>query len=308
MVRPTHPSRASRGKQADETVVSLAEHFLTGQISSALLAEGTDQEVADALIAVRGIGRWTVDMFLIFSLRRADVLPVGDLGVQKGLLRWALAAHGGLPAVKAREGKAAEARKLKYKKKSGGSSATVVVESQEVDTKVRTPSPPPVTGVPPTPMTPGPAPTKRAALHTGAPPTPQTPGSGGDQGKTADEVLEADGLPGHLPEEEDLVAPPAEGPWDPHMAAPLPEGLSVATMKSRLAGNKTKCVHWRSDGKGGRVVEVRGQERGGVTEQGEQGTADEQARGIPHPGGDGSAHGQLEAVSVFRCVLHVACG
>jgi DNA-3-methyladenine glycosylase II len=38
-------------------------------------------------------GQWTVDMFLIFTLRRPDILPVGDLGVQKGLLKWILAAY-----------------------------------------------------------------------------------------------------------------------------------------------------------------------------------------------------------------------
>jgi DNA-3-methyladenine glycosylase II len=48
-----------------------------------------DAEVADRLASVRGIGRWTAEMFLIFQLRRLDVWPVGDLGVRRGYgLAW----------------------------------------------------------------------------------------------------------------------------------------------------------------------------------------------------------------------------
>jgi DNA-3-methyladenine glycosylase II len=47
----------------------------------------TDEEVIEQLTEVRGIGRWTAEMFLIFSLGRQDVLPVGDLGLKKGIQR-----------------------------------------------------------------------------------------------------------------------------------------------------------------------------------------------------------------------------
>lgn len=50
-------------------------------------AQLSDQELVDRLISVRGIGAWTVEMFLIFRLGRPDVLPIHDYGVQKG---WAL--------------------------------------------------------------------------------------------------------------------------------------------------------------------------------------------------------------------------
>ncbi|KAK7472543.1 hypothetical protein VKT23_000658 [Stygiomarasmius scandens] len=76
-----------------EYVQDLAQRFADGRLSTEKLLEANDEELAEMLIAVRGIGRWTVDMFAIFSLRRPDILPVGDLGVQRGLLRWALAAH-----------------------------------------------------------------------------------------------------------------------------------------------------------------------------------------------------------------------
>ena len=47
----------------------------------------TDEEVIEHLIPVRGIGRWTAEMFLIFSLGRLDVLPIGDLGLRVGVQR-----------------------------------------------------------------------------------------------------------------------------------------------------------------------------------------------------------------------------
>jgi DNA-3-methyladenine glycosylase II len=46
-----------------------------------------DEEVIDMLVAVKGIGVWTAQMFLIFSLGRLNVLPVGDLGVRRAIER-----------------------------------------------------------------------------------------------------------------------------------------------------------------------------------------------------------------------------
>ena len=61
----------------------LAEHVEDGELDLEHLAELPDEEVAAQLLAVKGLGRWTVDMFLIFHLGRPDVLPVGDLGIRK---------------------------------------------------------------------------------------------------------------------------------------------------------------------------------------------------------------------------------
>jgi DNA-3-methyladenine glycosylase II len=63
----------------------LAEHIVDGELPIDRLAELSDEEVYEALIAVKGLGRWTVDMFLIFHLGRPDVLPVGDLGIRKAM-------------------------------------------------------------------------------------------------------------------------------------------------------------------------------------------------------------------------------
>ena len=46
-----------------------------------------DEEIIERLTTVRGVGRWTVEMLLLFRLGRPDVLPLGDLGVRKGFAR-----------------------------------------------------------------------------------------------------------------------------------------------------------------------------------------------------------------------------
>jgi DNA-3-methyladenine glycosylase II len=66
------------------SVRDLCERVLRGDLALGALDTMTDEEVVAALTQVRGIGRWTAEMVLIFQLGRPDVLPVGDLGVQKG--------------------------------------------------------------------------------------------------------------------------------------------------------------------------------------------------------------------------------
>lgn len=66
-------------------VRNLAEHVLDGSLPVESLHELTDDEVIAALTQVKGIGRWSAQMFLMFRLGRPDVLPELDLGVQKGI-------------------------------------------------------------------------------------------------------------------------------------------------------------------------------------------------------------------------------
>jgi DNA-3-methyladenine glycosylase II len=65
----------------------LARHVLEGALDLPGLRELPDDEVASRLVAVKGIGQWSADMFLIFHLGRADVLPVGDLGIRRAAER-----------------------------------------------------------------------------------------------------------------------------------------------------------------------------------------------------------------------------
>ncbi len=55
------------------------------EVNLRTISKLNDDEVIDMLTKVKGIGRWTAEMFLIFSLGRQDVLPVGDLGLKKGM-------------------------------------------------------------------------------------------------------------------------------------------------------------------------------------------------------------------------------
>jgi DNA-3-methyladenine glycosylase II len=63
----------------------LAEHIVDGELPIDELAQMPDAEVHELLTAIKGLGRWTVDMFLMFHLGRPDVIPVGDLGIRKAI-------------------------------------------------------------------------------------------------------------------------------------------------------------------------------------------------------------------------------
>lgn len=236
-------------------MIELAQRFVDGRLTDELLLKGSDEEVAESLIAVRGIGRWTVDMFLIFTLRRPDILPVGDLGVQKGLLRWVLAAYGALPPppppkspktpkkVKPVHTPSDYGSGLSATPQGASGSTTLgrsASQATELDTdysqstQLDTPT---NSQTPATPATPSRAPlltptklpsTPSMQLPSTPAPPPLTPSSSTNPT-----------LPGHAPDS--LLHPPAG--WDDECAcraAPLPEGLTVATLKSRLAGKKAK--------------------------------------------------------------------
>jgi len=69
----------------------LAQHFADGRIDLQALATQSDEAVIAALTEIRGIGRWTAEMFLIFNLLRPDVFPRDDLGLLKAIGRHYLA-------------------------------------------------------------------------------------------------------------------------------------------------------------------------------------------------------------------------
>jgi DNA-3-methyladenine glycosylase II len=66
---------------------SLAEHVVSGELELHLLDALPDQEVIAELVAVKGLGLWSAQMFLMFHLERPDVLPVGDLGIRRAIER-----------------------------------------------------------------------------------------------------------------------------------------------------------------------------------------------------------------------------
>jgi DNA-3-methyladenine glycosylase II len=72
---------------------SLAEHVIAGSLELDRLDELSDEEVIAELVAVKGLGPWSADLFLMFQLQRPDVLPVDDLGIRRAVMgRYALEA------------------------------------------------------------------------------------------------------------------------------------------------------------------------------------------------------------------------
>jgi DNA-3-methyladenine glycosylase II len=68
-----------------EYLRDLARHFDEGAVHVRKWQQMDDEEIVEELVAIRGIGRWTAEMFLIFHLMRPNVLPVDDLGLIKGI-------------------------------------------------------------------------------------------------------------------------------------------------------------------------------------------------------------------------------
>jgi DNA-3-methyladenine glycosylase II len=68
-----------------EYLRDLADHVLSGELELERLEELDDEQVIEEIVAVRGLGRWTAEMFLLFHLERPDVLSGGDLGIRKAI-------------------------------------------------------------------------------------------------------------------------------------------------------------------------------------------------------------------------------
>ncbi|GAA5233459.1 DNA-3-methyladenine glycosylase 2 family protein [Verticiella sediminum] len=68
-----------------EYLLDLAAHFESGRVHPGQWAAMEDEDIIAELTAIRGIGRWTAEMFLIFNLRRPNVLPLDDLGLMKAI-------------------------------------------------------------------------------------------------------------------------------------------------------------------------------------------------------------------------------
>jgi DNA-3-methyladenine glycosylase II len=66
-------------------VRDLAAHVISGELELDRLGELSDEQVVEEIVAVRGLGVWTAEMFLLFHLERPDVLSGGDLGIRKAV-------------------------------------------------------------------------------------------------------------------------------------------------------------------------------------------------------------------------------
>ncbi|OCH95080.1 DNA glycosylase [Obba rivulosa] len=202
------------GRKA-EYVQDLATRFADGRLSTQKLLEANDTELYKMLIEVRGIGRWTVDMFAIFSLRRPDILPVGDLGVQRGVLRWFLALHDPSYLV------AISPKKLP-KPPSGEQEEETNSEAEESV---------------PAPAGPARALSPDASSTLPAPEVPSTPAKGKGKRATDDEPAAAMPTP-FTPSINKTLNMYAGGAVNAPPPPPLPEGLTPGALRSRLDGKK----------------------------------------------------------------------
>lgn len=73
---------AGLSQRKAEYITGLAEKFASGEFTAEGLVSASDEELIEKLVAVRGLGRWSVEMFACFGLKRMDVFSTGDLGVQ----------------------------------------------------------------------------------------------------------------------------------------------------------------------------------------------------------------------------------
>jgi DNA-3-methyladenine glycosylase II len=77
--------RAGFSRAKVRAIKDIARHALAGTVPTRRAAARLgDEELVERLVAIRGVGRWTVEMLLIFTLGRPDVLPVDDYGIRKG--------------------------------------------------------------------------------------------------------------------------------------------------------------------------------------------------------------------------------
>jgi DNA-3-methyladenine glycosylase II len=76
---------AGLSQRKAEYLLDLAQHFTSGQVHVPQWQQMADEAIVEELVAIRGIGRWTAEMFLIFHLMRPNVLPLDDLGLLKGI-------------------------------------------------------------------------------------------------------------------------------------------------------------------------------------------------------------------------------
>ncbi|MBZ5729323.1 MAG: DNA-3-methyladenine glycosylase [Acidobacteriia bacterium] len=84
-LRPARMRALGLSKQKTAYIRDLARHTRDGNVAFEELLALTDEAVIERLTQVKGIGEWTVHMFLIFALRRTDVLPTGDLGIRNAI-------------------------------------------------------------------------------------------------------------------------------------------------------------------------------------------------------------------------------
>ncbi|KAK3681452.1 DNA glycosylase [Podospora appendiculata] len=102
---------AGLSQRKAEYIQGIASKFAQGELSAQMLADAPYEELVAKLTAVRGLGRWSVEMFACFALKRMDVFSLGDLGVQRGMAAFA---GRDVARLKTAKGKGGGSAKWKY--------------------------------------------------------------------------------------------------------------------------------------------------------------------------------------------------
>ncbi|KAL1748677.1 DNA glycosylase [Schizophyllum fasciatum] len=206
---------AGLSQRKAEYIQDLARRFADGSLSTDKLLSADDEQLAEMLIAVKGIGRLAVDMFAMFSLRRPNILPVGDLGVQRGLARWVLALHSEKDPV------GISPQKLSAQDREAQDQTSAKLASATSSSQAK-PKPKDKDALP------------DVASMLAPKESSVLPAEGGPDGVSAED--EDSGLlpPPFTPSVNKVLArDPDDGP-----PPPLPAGLSVPELRTRLTGKK----------------------------------------------------------------------
>jgi len=86
-LKPEQMRAVGLSKQKSSYLLDMAERAHRGQLDFTRLADMTDDEVIEHLTQVKGVGVWTAHMFLMFTLRRQNILPIGDFGVRMAIYK-----------------------------------------------------------------------------------------------------------------------------------------------------------------------------------------------------------------------------
>lgn len=197
-------------------VKDVAARFSDGRLDARKIMTLDEEECIKQLVEIKGVGRWTAEMLLMFALRRPDVLPVGDLGVQRGMVLFHLAGRDG-PSI----------NKRKKKTKEGGEEEEGKVEDGQEEVQ------------------------KTAAVHGHAAPIPSSVNVGETTMTESQVQVEAQfsqqsqhAMGPHVspePDEESKIFDVAHQPQNDGMQPlPIDQGITPALLKSRKEGKKAK--------------------------------------------------------------------
>lgn len=112
---PEQMRAAGLSKQKSSYLLDMAERVNRGELNFEKLKEMSNEEVIEHLTQVKGVGVWTAHMFLMFTLRRPDVLPTGDFGIRMAMFKHYLDKSVARNTLRSKNGKSAKARKRKIK-------------------------------------------------------------------------------------------------------------------------------------------------------------------------------------------------